>query len=167
MTAILWDAPRTPLTVVWDEQIVLGALIASGVDALGSFAQLDVEHFADPINGLIFGTIRRRAGNGQPFDTIALRDEFAPTGALNEVGGTRYLHQLVAGDIAASKIHVQNVRDAWLRRHLIDVSQRLGVLAGEVVDGAFDPGSTPPTEQASYLIARLRGLLAVMEGGLA
>src|SRR5580704_9582307 len=52
-------------------------------------------HFVDPLHALIFAAILERVEAGQLVDAVVLRDVFAGTQVLEEVGGAVYLTQLI------------------------------------------------------------------------
>src|SRR5271156_4945389 len=95
------DAPllglsqRLPPANTQAEQALLGALLANNkaYERVSEF--LAVDHFADPVHGRIFAAIQRRCEAGQIADAVTLRGEFEHNGALDEVGGTAYLAQLL------------------------------------------------------------------------
>lgn len=113
---------RQPPANLQAEQALLGALLANNkaYDRVGEF--LKSEHFADPVHGAIFGAIARRIDAGHLADAVTLRAEFEHSGLFDEVGGVGYLAQLLAamvGIINAGE-YGRAIRDAWLRRELID-----------------------------------------------
>ena len=114
------------------EMALLGALLANNraYERVSDF--LVPDHFSDPIHGRIFQAIMRRVEAGQLADAITLKAEFEHTGALDEVGGTPYLAELLTsmvGIINAGE-YGRSVHDAWLRRQLIEVGE-------QVVNNAF------------------------------
>jgi replicative DNA helicase len=121
--ASLWGASlRQPPANLQAEQALLGALLANNkaYDRVGEF--LKSEHFADRINGLIYEAIGRRIDAGRLADVVTLKVDFEQSGVLDEVGGIAYLAQLLAamvGIINAGE-YGRAIRDAWLRRELVD-----------------------------------------------
>ncbi len=114
------------------EMALLGALLANNraYERVSDF--LAPEHFSDPVHGRIFQAIARRVEAGQLADAITLKAEFEHNGALDEVGGTPYLAELLTsmvGIINAGE-YGRSIHDAWLRRQLIDVGE-------QVVNNAF------------------------------
>ena len=118
-------APRLPPSNLQAEQALLGALLANNkaYDRVSEF--LAQEHFADPVHGRIFAAIQRRCEAGQLADAVTLKGEFEHSGALDEVGGTAYLAQLLSSMVGIINAgdYGRVVRDAWLRRQLIDVGE--------------------------------------------
>jgi replicative DNA helicase len=107
------------------EQALLGALLANNkaYERVSEF--LAPEHFIDPIHGRIYQAIARRCEAGQIADPVTLRGEFESTGLLDEVGGTAYLAQLLAAMVGIINAgdYGRVIRDAWLRRQLIDIGE--------------------------------------------
>jgi replicative DNA helicase len=116
---------RLPPSNTQAEQALLGALLANNkaYERVSEF--LAAEHFADPVHGRIFTAIQRRCEAGQIADAVTLRGEFEHTGALDEVGGVAYLAQLLSAmvGIVNAGDYGRLIRDAWLRRQLIDVGE--------------------------------------------
>ena len=116
---------RLPPSNTQAEQALLGALLANNkaYERVSEF--LAVEHFADPVHGRIFSAIQRRCEAGQIADAVTLRGEFEHSGALDEVGGTAYLAQLLSAMVGIINAgdYGRVIRDAWVRRQLIDVGE--------------------------------------------
>ncbi len=151
---------RLPPSNTQAEQALLGALLANNkaYERISEF--LAVEHFADPVHGRIFGAIQRRCEAGQIADAVTLRGEFEHNGVLDEVGGTPYLAQLLSSMVGIINAgdYGRVIRDAWIRRQLIDV--------GEVmVNRAF--GAEPELDGADQIEAAEQVLfdLATKGGG--
>ena len=125
VSPLLGLSQRLPPSNLAAEQALLGALLANNraFDRVAEF--LLPEHFADPVNGRIFDMIRRRIEHQQLADPVTLRAELEHSGVLDEVGGLSYLAQLLnatVGIINAGE-YGQVIRDAWLRRQLIDLGE--------------------------------------------
>ena len=140
------------------EQALLGALLANNkaFERVSDF--LTADHFADPVNGRIFAAIKRRVDAGQLADAITLKAEFEHSGALDEVGGTAYLAQLLGamvGIINAGE-YGRTIHDAWMRRQLIDIGE-------VVVNNAF--GADPELDAAAQLEAAEQQLFLLGDKG--
>lgn len=85
------------------------------------------EHFADQRHGRIFAAIAKLRKSGVVADPITLKDHFAATGELDDVGGAAYLARLAAGVVAvvAAPDYAWVIYDRALRRDLIMVAQDL------------------------------------------
>lgn len=126
---------RMPPCNVEAEQALLGAILANN-KALDRVGGLEPYHFADPIHARIFQEIRRLTGEGSIADPITLKTVFEHSNILEDVGGTKYLVQLLTAMVGIINAgdYAKAVRDTWLRRELIDVGEIL-------VNAAFGDGS--------------------------
>jgi replicative DNA helicase len=154
---LLGLSQRLPPSNLQAEQALLGALLANNkaFERVSDF--LVPEHFADPLHGRIYQSIKRRVEQNQLADAVTLRAEFEHSGVLDEVGGTAYLAQLLTamvGIINAGE-YGRAIHDTWLRRQLIDVGE-------EVVNNAFgaDPelAGTQQVEAAEQKLFELADL---------
>ncbi len=116
---------RLPPSNIQAEQALLGALLANNkaYERVSEF--LAPEHFVNPVHARIYAAIARRCEAGQIADPVTLRAEFEHSGVLNEVGGTAYLAQLLSAMVGIINAgdYGQVIRDAWLRRQLIDIGE--------------------------------------------
>jgi len=155
---LLGLSQRIPPSNLQAEQALLGALLANNkaYERVSDF--LAPDHFADPVHGRIFAAIARRCDAGQLADAITLKAEFEHAGALDEVGGTAYLAQLLAamvGIINAGE-YGRAVHDAWLRRQLIDIGET-------VVNNAF--GAEPELDGGQQVEAAEQALFDLAARG--
>nr|WP_256437632.1 replicative DNA helicase [Roseococcus sp. SDR] len=123
------------------EQAVLGALLRNNKVA-DRIAFLEPHHFADAIHGLIFNAMMRRIDSGRLADAVTMRQEFANSGALAEVGGDAYLAQLLGAFVSMVGVaeYAAVIRDCWLRRQVIEacdlaIERARGVEGGELAGG--------------------------------
>jgi replicative DNA helicase len=124
-SSLLGISQRLPPANMAAEQALLGALLANNkaYERVSEF--LVPEHFTDPVHGRIYSAIVRRIESGHLADAITLKAELEHSGALDEVGGTAYLAQLLSamvGIINAGE-YGRAIHDAWLRRNLIDLGE--------------------------------------------
>lgn len=116
---------RQPPSNLAAEQALLGALLANNkaYDQVGEF--LRPEHFADPIHARVYAAIARRIEAGQLADVVTLRAEFENAGTLDDAGGAAYLAQLLSAMVGIINAGAYGtvIRDAWLRRELIDAGE--------------------------------------------
>ena len=136
---LLGISQRMPPSNDRAEMALLGALLANNkaYERVADF--LAPEHFADPVHGLIYAAVAKRAEAGQLADAVTLKAEFEHSGALDEVGGTAYFAQLLTamvGIINAGE-YGRAIHDAWLRRQLIDIGEVV-VNNAFGVDGTLD-----------------------------
>ena len=115
------SALRPPPASLEAEQALLGALLRNN-KALDRVPDLEARHFADAIHGHIFTAIKRRVDAGRLADAVTLRAEMAEDAMLDEVGGPAYLAQLLGSmvSIVNASEYGKMIRDAWLRREIID-----------------------------------------------
>lgn len=144
---LLGVALRSPPQNLEAEQALLGAVLANNAAHDRCIdAGLLAEHFADPVHGLIWTRLDAQIRAGRRADAIALKEGLAGEGLLDEVGGTRYLAQLVssvvgivnAGEYARVIVHCA------LRRGLIDACV-------DTVDRAFGAGDLGAPEILGHL----------------
>ena len=130
---MLFTNPLTPPppTVLLAEQACLAAAIATGQ------AAIKPDHCADPVHAAIIRAIRLRAAPGAPITLARLASDLGS--ALDEVGGPAYLNQLeaLAPTPDAVSEAAGQVREAWQRRELISLGERLQELGTETVQNAF------------------------------
>jgi replicative DNA helicase len=124
---LLGLSQRQPPSNHQAEQALLGALLANNraYERVSDF--LIPEHFVDPVNGRVFQAIARRVEAGQLADAVTLKSEFEHSGVLDEVGGTKYLSDLLSamvGIINAGE-YGRAIYDAWLRRQLIELGEQV------------------------------------------
>ncbi len=155
---LLGLSQRLPPTNMQAEQALLGALLANNkaYERVSEF--LAPEHFADPLHGRIYQAIARRCEAGQVADPVTLKAEFEHAGVLDEVGGTAYLGQLLAAMVGIINAgdYGRTIRDAWLRRELIDVGE-------VVVNRAF--GAEPELDATQQIEAAEQTLFDLASRG--
>jgi replicative DNA helicase len=152
----LFGQQRLPPSNLAAEQALLGALLANNkaFERVSDF--LAPDHFVDPVHARIFASISRRIEAGQLADAVTLKAELQHSGALDEVGGTAYLAQLVSamvGIINAGE-YGRAIHDSWLRRELINVGETMvnqAFTAGE--DGLDGRAQIEVAESALFGLA--------------
>jgi len=112
----------------------------------------------DPVHARIYQAIARRCESGQIADPVTLRAEFEHSGVLDEVGGTAYLAQLLSAMVGIINAgdYGRVIRDAWVRRQLIDIGE-------EVVNRAF--GADPELDGNSQIEAAEQNLFNLATQG--
>ena len=158
-TPLLGLSQRLPPSNAQAEKALLGALLANNkaYERVSEF--LSHEHFADPVHARIFQAIARRCEAGQIADPVTLRGEFEHSGVLDPVGGIPYLAQLLSAMVGIINAgdYGRLIRDAWLRRQLIEVGET-------VVNRAF--GSEPELDGGMQIEAAEQVLFNLAtEGG--
>ncbi|MBU2135654.1 MAG: replicative DNA helicase, partial [Alphaproteobacteria bacterium] len=103
------------------EQALLGALLYDNAvfERLGD--NLQARHFFEPFHGRLYGAIETSIRKGQLAEPILIAEQFARDPAFEELGGLRYMADLV--DRAPPSTHAPDyaraVYDLALRRDLI------------------------------------------------
>lgn len=124
-----------PLPLNHDAEIgVLGAILASNraYDAVADF--LRPEHFADARHGLIYEAAAKIIAAGASVDAVTLKDHFAATGSLEQLGGAEYLARVQAACLTPilAESYGRTVHDRAMRRRAIDVAAQLSESAYSV-----------------------------------
>jgi replicative DNA helicase len=144
-----FNAPAMPCNIE-AEQAVLGAVIYSN-DALHSCEGLEPHHFFEAFHGRLFERLRDLIGKGRLAEPVILKDWFKEDQAFLDLGGIRYLADLVdmAPPMSAAGEYALAVIDSSLRRDLILIADaaRSEAASGKGKDGA-------------------RGIIAEVEGAL-
>ena len=146
---------RLPPSNIQAEQSLLGAILANN-RALERCPGLEPEHFADPVHGRLFQVCQKIVQAGGVADGVTLKNRLEHSGILDEVGGTAYLAQLLsamvgiinAGEYAAA------VREAWVRRQVIDIS-------AQAINCAF--GTDPDLDPATIVTDAVDQMMKVSE----
>jgi replicative DNA helicase len=148
------DLHRAPANIE-AEQALLGALLYDNSAYERLSDQLQSGHFYEPFHGRLFIALESHIRRGQLADPILIADQFLRDPAFEEMGGIRYLADLVdrAPSAANAPDYARVVYDLALRRDLI----RIG---GEIAAGAQagDPDLSAreqieAAEQQLYLLA--------------
>lgn len=113
---------------------VLGAILTNNraLDAVADF--LRPEHFADARHGLIYEAAAKIIAAGASVDAVTLKDHFAATGALDQLGGAEYLARVQAACLTPilAESYGRTVHDRAMRRRAIDVAAQLSESAYSV-----------------------------------
>ena len=138
------------------EKALLGAIITDNRAHEKVSEFLLPEHFAIPEHGRIFGSCCTLISREQTANTITLEPLFENDPAFAEVGGIRYLAELVgsAVTIINSGEYGRIIYEAHLKRELIHFGEG-------VVNNAFDPSieitATEQIEHAERFLSELAG----------
>lgn len=129
---ILTEQARIPPQNVEAEQALLGAILSNNraLEKVSEF--LFPEHFALAIHGQIYEACRTYIEQGRIADPITLKELFAKSDALKEVGGGDYLVRLAASSttIINAGDYGRQILDRYVRRQLIAVGN-------DIVNDAF------------------------------
>ncbi|MBI1200692.1 MAG: replicative DNA helicase [Phenylobacterium sp.] len=122
--------PHVPANVE-AEQALLGALLYDNAafERLGD--NLQPRHFFEPFHQRLFEAIETHIRKGQLAEPILLAQQFASDPAFNELGGVRYLADLVdrAPPAANAPDYARAVYDLALRRDLIRIGGEITTTA--------------------------------------
>ena len=138
------------------EQAFLGCVLFDR-DRAGTIEGLRPEHFWEPLHARLWKSIRDITAAGKIADPIALADKFASDPAFVELGGIRYLADLI--DMAPPANQAEHfaaiISDLAMRRELI-------ALSGETATAAADLSGE--TTADSIIVAVERGVAAIAKG---
>jgi replicative DNA helicase len=140
------------------EMAVLGAILFDN-NALQRVADfLKGRDFYAPANGAIFQVLDTLIAAGKVADGVTLREHFERDGQLQEIGGARYLADLLDSAAFGPEIldYAHLVHDLALRRELI-------AIGSEIVQRATKPELDEPGER--QIEAAEKSLFALAERG--
>ncbi|RAK52237.1 replicative DNA helicase [Phenylobacterium deserti] len=142
------------------EQALLGALLYDNAafERLGD--NLQARHFYEPFHQRLFQAIETHIRKGQLAEPILLAEEFSRDPAFQELGGVRYLADLVdrAPPAANAPDYARAVYDLALRRDLIRIGGEIALRANQ---GDAELGAQEQIEQAEqelYALAETGGV---------
>jgi replicative DNA helicase len=125
---------RIPPQAIEAEQAVLGAVLQH-TDALHrGFEALREEDFYLPKHRKIFSAIRKLYESSSAVDLITLPEELSNRGQIEEIGGRRYLLDLVDSVVTIANLedYIRIVREASVKNQLIED-------CGDIVGRCYDP----------------------------
>ena len=116
------------------EQQLLGGLLNNNDLYYSLEDKVDPEHFYDPVHSRIFEIISTRIKDGKLASAVTVNTFLTEDEGLNELGGSSYLAQLMAGSVASSAIkdYSKLVYDLAIRRELIILGQEISSRAQSV-----------------------------------
>ena len=142
------------------EQALLGALLYDNAafERLGD--NLQGRHFFEPFHQRLFAAIETNIRKGQLAEPILLAEQFARDPAFEELGGVRYLADLVdrAPPAANAPDYARAIYDLALRRDLIRIGGEISLTAqqGDAELDARD--QIEAAEQQLYQLAETGGV---------
>lgn len=149
---------RVPPVNLEAEQALLGAMLANNraYDRVAGFLKPD--HFADAIHGRIYADMARMIEAGRLADAVTMATLYRDSGVLEEAGGHAYIAQLLSGMVGIINAgeYGQAIHEAWWRRALIDIGERL-------VNRAFGDGGGESAQDVHQ--AAEEELFALAEAG--
>jgi replicative DNA helicase len=137
------------------EQALLGAIMLDNQLHGQLGVPLSPSHFYDPVHRAIFDQMGEMIIRGTIADGVTLQAKFAASGALNELGGARYLGSLImaACDPIACGDYARLIFDLAIRRDLIGVGLDLRHAAETADDGG--KGAASLIEEAENRLFKL------------
>jgi len=145
------------------EQALLGALLYDNAafERLGDF--LRAEHFFEPFHQRLFAAIENNVRKGQLAEPILIAEQFSRDPGFEELGGVRYLADLVdrAPPAANAPDYARAIYDLALRRDLIRIG---GDIAAQAQSGAADLSARDQIEAAEAKLFSLAETGGVSQG---
>ena len=128
---------RMPPQNVEAEQSVLGAMMLSK-DAMADVIEtVRATDFYKPAHETIFDIAVKLYNSGDPVDALTVGAELQRVGAIARIGGTEYLHTLIAmvPSAASAGYYARLVREQSILRKLVEAGTRIANM-GYDADGA-------------------------------
>jgi replicative DNA helicase len=141
------------------EQALLGTLLYDNAAYERLIDKLQPRHFYEPFHQRLFAVIEEHIRRGQLSEPILLADRFKRDAAFEELGGLRYLADLVdrAPPSANAQDYARTIYDLALRRDLIRIGGEISVSATADADSpALD--QIEAAEQQLYTLAETGGV---------
>lgn len=140
------------------EQGLLGALLVNNKALDGVIDIVDIDDFADPVHGDIYGAIRSLVGEGKLANPITLKRTLDTDPRVKEAGGAQYLVRLAASVVTVVNAtdYARLIADCALRRRMIDC-------LADVVDRSYLQAMD--VSGADLIDDALSGLDALATGG--
>ena len=136
------------------EQALLGVLLYDNAAYERIFDRLAGDHFYEPFHGRLFQAIETAIRRGQLAEPILVAEQFNRDPAFQELGGIRYLADLVdrAPPAANASDYARVIYDLALRRDLIRIG---GDIAAVAAAGDADLSAREQIEQAEQKLYTL------------
>src|SRR5689334_11779455 len=151
--------PHAPANIE-AEQALLGTVLYDNAafERLGDFLQ--ARHFYEPFHQRLFTAIETHIRKGQLAEPILLAEEFSRDPAFEELGGVRYLADLVdrAPPAANAPDYARAVYDLALRRDLIRIGGEIATRAQQGDSELAAQDQIEQAEQELYTLAETGGV---------
>jgi replicative DNA helicase len=137
------------------EQALLGCLLYDNAAYERLSDRLAAQHFYEPFHGRLFSAIETHVRKGQLAEPILVAGEFARDPAFEELGGLRYLADLVdrAPPSANAADYGRVIYDLSLRRELIRIGGDIALEAREAGADQTARDVIEAAEQQLYTLA--------------
>jgi replicative DNA helicase len=141
------------------EQALLGTLLYDNAAYERLTDRLQARHFYEPFHQRLFAIIEEHVRRGQLAEPILLADRFRRDTAFEELGGLRYLADLVdrAPPAANASDYARTIYDLALRRDLIRIGGEITTDAAAEADVAARD-QIEKAEQQLYALAETGGV---------
>jgi replicative DNA helicase len=142
------------------EQALVGALLYDNAafERIGDFLQ--ARHFYEPFHQRLFQAVETHIRKGQLAEPILLAEQFSRDPAFEELGGVRYLADLVdrAPPAANAPDYARAVYDLALRRDLIRIGGDISTMAAQGDDELSARDQIEQAEQQLFQLAETGGV---------
>ncbi|HWA61795.1 MAG TPA: replicative DNA helicase [Caulobacteraceae bacterium] len=141
------------------EQALLGAVLFDNAAYERIGDKLQAAHFFEPLHGRLFTVLESHIRRGQLADPILVAQQFKNDPAFEELGGVRYLADLVdrAPPAANAADYAREVYDLALRRELIRIGGDIAAGATVIETGQTAQDQIEQAEQRLYSLAETGG----------
>jgi len=151
--------PHVPANVE-AEQALLGALLYDNAafERIGDYLQ--ARHFFEPFHQRLFQAVENHIRKGQLAEPILLAEQFSRDPAFEELGGVRYLADLVdrAPPAANAPDYARAVYDLALRRDLIRIGGEISTTAAQGDEELSARDQIEKAEQQLFQLAETGGV---------
>ena len=151
--------PHVPANVE-AEQALLGALLYDNAafERIGDY--LGARHFFEPFHQRLYAAVETHIRKGQLAEPILLAEQFARDVGFEELGGVRYLADLVdrAPPAANAPDYARAIYDLALRRDLIRIGGDISTLAAQGDEDISARDQIEQAEQQLYTLAETGGV---------
>ena len=137
------------------EQALLGALLFDNAAYERLNDQLQARHFYEPFHARLYAAIEEYVRKGQLAEPIVIMERFRRDPAFDELGGVRYLADLVdrAPPAANAADYARVIYDLALRRDLIRIGGEIAATASHGDPARTARDQIEAAEQQLYTLA--------------
>jgi replicative DNA helicase len=159
------DIPGAPANIE-AEQALLGVLLYDNAAYERLPDHLQARHFFEPFHGRLFAALESQIRRGQLAEPILLAEQFARDPAFEELGGVRYLADLIdrAPPAAHAPDYARAIYDLALRRDLIRIGGEIAAAAQEGDPELNAREQIEAAEQQLYTLAETGGVSSGLIG---
>ncbi|MDB5482285.1 MAG: replicative helicase [Caulobacteraceae bacterium] len=148
------DIPHAPANIE-AEQALLGVLLYDNTAYERLSDSLQPSHFFEPFHGRLYGAIQAHVRRGHLAEPILLAEQFQRDPAFEELGGIRYLADMVdrAPPAANAPDYARVIYDLALRRDLIRIGGEIAAAAQAGDPDLSGREQIEAAEQQLYMLA--------------